>query len=76
MAQRLDFPRRFVLAQVRCADIIVSGGYSPAFATHGGKGPARGEPAREGQSSDTEPGCLAAEALNRRAEFAIYITFD
>src|SRR3954454_10181614 len=29
--------------------------------THGGKGPARGEPAREGQGPDTEPGCLAAE---------------
>src|SRR3954453_14325982 len=29
--------------------------------THGGKGPARGEPAREGQGPDAEPGCLAAE---------------
>src|SRR5215475_8568016 len=27
----LDFPSRFVLAQARCADIIVSGGQSPAF---------------------------------------------
>ncbi|PPQ18464.1 universal stress protein UspA [Bradyrhizobium sp. AC87j1] len=26
-----DFPTRFVLAQARCADIIVSGGQSPAF---------------------------------------------
>jgi nucleotide-binding universal stress UspA family protein len=26
-----DFPARFVLAQARCADIIVSGGRSPAF---------------------------------------------
>ncbi len=26
-----DFPARFVLAQARCADIIVSGGHSPAF---------------------------------------------
>lgn len=28
---------------------------------HGGKGPARGEPARGGQGPDTEPGRLAAE---------------
>ena len=27
----MDFPERFVLAQARCADIIVSGGQSPAF---------------------------------------------
>ncbi|WP_256806484.1 universal stress protein [Bradyrhizobium sp. Bra64] len=27
----MDFPARFVLAQARCADIIVSGGRSPAF---------------------------------------------
>lgn len=27
----VDFPARFVLAQARCADIIVSGGQSPAF---------------------------------------------
>ena len=27
----MDFPARFVLAQARCADIIVSGGESPAF---------------------------------------------
>ena len=27
----MDFPTRFVLAQARCADIIVSGGQSPAF---------------------------------------------
>ncbi|MCK1385008.1 universal stress protein [Bradyrhizobium sp. 21] len=27
----MDFPARFVLAQARCADIIVSGGPSPAF---------------------------------------------
>ncbi|WP_441234615.1 universal stress protein [Bradyrhizobium sp. 930_D9_N1_4] len=27
----MDFPARFVLAQARCADIIVSGGHSPAF---------------------------------------------
>jgi nucleotide-binding universal stress UspA family protein len=27
----LDFPARFVLSQARCADIIVSGGESPAF---------------------------------------------
>ncbi|MBR1178637.1 universal stress protein [Bradyrhizobium sp. KB893862 SZCCT0404] len=27
----MDFPARFVLAQVRCADIVVSGGQSPAF---------------------------------------------
>ncbi|MET4312575.1 universal stress protein [Bradyrhizobium sp. RT4b] len=27
----MDFPTRFVLAQVRCADIVVSGGHSPAF---------------------------------------------
>ncbi|QOZ56355.1 universal stress protein [Bradyrhizobium sp. CCBAU 53338] len=27
----LDFPGRFVLAQSRCADILVSGGESPAF---------------------------------------------
>ncbi|UEM15559.1 universal stress protein [Bradyrhizobium barranii subsp. barranii] len=27
----MDFPTRFVLAQARCADIIVSGGHSPAF---------------------------------------------
>ncbi|MGY8638430.1 universal stress protein [Bradyrhizobium sp. 14AA] len=27
----LDFPARFVLAQARCADIVVSGGQSPAF---------------------------------------------
>ncbi|TYL83562.1 universal stress protein [Bradyrhizobium cytisi] len=26
-----DFPARFVLAQARCADIVVSGGQSPAF---------------------------------------------
>ncbi|MHC2621205.1 nucleotide-binding universal stress UspA family protein [Bradyrhizobium huanghuaihaiense] len=26
-----DFPTRFVLAQARCADIVVSGGQSPAF---------------------------------------------
>ncbi|MGY0571707.1 hypothetical protein ACTGJ9_012160 [Bradyrhizobium sp. RDM12] len=31
MAQRHGFPTRFVLAQVRCADIGVSGGHSPAF---------------------------------------------
>lgn len=29
--------------------------------TYGGKGPAREEPAREGQGPDTESGCLAAE---------------
>src|SRR6266702_4555828 len=27
----MEFPARFVLAQVRCADIVVSGGQSPAF---------------------------------------------
>ncbi|TCU78704.1 universal stress protein family protein [Bradyrhizobium sp. R2.2-H] len=27
----MDFPTRFVLAQARCADIVVSGGRSPAF---------------------------------------------
>ncbi|MFT4119606.1 universal stress protein [Bradyrhizobium sp.] len=27
----LDFPARFVPAQARCADIVVSGGHSPAF---------------------------------------------
>lgn len=27
----MDFPARFVLAQARCADIIVSGGQSPTF---------------------------------------------
>ncbi|MBR0738088.1 universal stress protein [Bradyrhizobium liaoningense] len=27
----VDFPSRFVLAQARCADIVVSGGHSPAF---------------------------------------------
>lgn len=27
----MDFPARFVLAQARCADIVVSGGQSPAF---------------------------------------------
>src|SRR5438105_10824505 len=27
----MDFPSRFVLAQARCADLIVSGGHSPAF---------------------------------------------
>ncbi|OAF03615.1 universal stress protein UspA [Bradyrhizobium centrolobii] len=27
----MDFPARFVVAQARCADIIVSGGQSPAF---------------------------------------------
>ncbi|MBR0731203.1 universal stress protein [Bradyrhizobium japonicum] len=27
----MDFPSRFVLAQARCADIVVSGGQSPAF---------------------------------------------
>lgn len=27
----MDFPTRFVLAQARCADIVVSGGHSPAF---------------------------------------------
>ena len=27
----LDFPTRFVLAQARCADIVVSGGRTPAF---------------------------------------------
>ncbi|MBR0844723.1 universal stress protein [Bradyrhizobium liaoningense] len=27
----VDFPERFVLAQARCADIVVSGGQSPAF---------------------------------------------
>ena len=27
----MDFPARFVLAQARCADIVVSGGHSPAF---------------------------------------------
>lgn len=27
----MDFPARFALAQARCADIIVSGGQSPAF---------------------------------------------
>jgi nucleotide-binding universal stress UspA family protein len=27
----MDFPARFVLAQARCADILVSGGQSPAF---------------------------------------------
>lgn len=27
----MDFPERFTLAQARCADIIVSGGQSPAF---------------------------------------------
>jgi len=26
-----DFPARFVLAQARCADIVVSGGHSPTF---------------------------------------------
>ncbi|AMA56951.1 universal stress protein [Bradyrhizobium sp. CCGE-LA001] len=26
-----DFPARFILAQARCADIVVSGGQSPAF---------------------------------------------
>lgn len=29
--------------------------------THGGKGPARAEPARGGEVPDAEPGCLAAE---------------
>ncbi len=27
----MDFPAQFVLSQVRCADIVVSGGQSPAF---------------------------------------------
>src|SRR5438309_1922477 len=27
----MDFPARFVLAQARCADLLVSGGQSPAF---------------------------------------------
>lgn len=27
----MDFPARFVLAQARCADIVISGGHSPAF---------------------------------------------
>jgi nucleotide-binding universal stress UspA family protein len=27
----MDFPARFVLAQARCADVVVSGGRSPAF---------------------------------------------
>ena len=27
----LDFPSRFVLQEVRCADIVVTGGLSPAF---------------------------------------------
>jgi nucleotide-binding universal stress UspA family protein len=27
----MDFPSRFILAQARCADLIVSGGQSPAF---------------------------------------------
>jgi len=27
----MDFPARFVSAQARCADIVVSGGHSPAF---------------------------------------------
>ncbi|TWA99793.1 universal stress protein [Bradyrhizobium stylosanthis] len=27
----MDFPARFILAQARCADIVVSGGQSPAF---------------------------------------------
>lgn len=27
----MDFPARFVTAQARCADIVVSGGHSPAF---------------------------------------------
>lgn len=27
----MDFPARFVLAQARCADLVVSGGQSPAF---------------------------------------------
>ncbi|MET4484084.1 hypothetical protein ABIB66_008655 [Bradyrhizobium sp. F1.13.3] len=27
----MEFLTRFVLAQVRCADIVVSGGHSPAF---------------------------------------------
>ncbi|MGY4501553.1 nucleotide-binding universal stress UspA family protein [Bradyrhizobium sp. GM24.11] len=27
----MEFPSRFVLAQARCADLIVSGGHSPAF---------------------------------------------
>jgi hypothetical protein len=27
----MDFPARFVAAEARCADIIVSGGQSPAF---------------------------------------------
>jgi len=27
----LDFPARFILREARCADIIVSGGHSPAF---------------------------------------------
>jgi nucleotide-binding universal stress UspA family protein len=27
----MDFPSRFILAQARCADIVVSGGQSPAF---------------------------------------------
>ncbi|MFK4509169.1 universal stress protein [Bradyrhizobium daqingense] len=27
----LDFPARFIMAQARCADIVVSGGQSPAF---------------------------------------------
>ncbi len=27
----LDFPARFILKEARCADIIVSGGHSPAF---------------------------------------------
>lgn len=27
----LEFPARYILEQARCADIIVSGGYSPAF---------------------------------------------
>jgi len=27
----MDFPSRFILAQARCADLVVSGGHSPAF---------------------------------------------
>jgi nucleotide-binding universal stress UspA family protein len=27
----MDFPSRFILAQARCADLVVSGGQSPAF---------------------------------------------
>ncbi|WP_314963363.1 universal stress protein [Bradyrhizobium cosmicum] len=27
----IDFPSRFILAQARCADLVVSGGQSPAF---------------------------------------------